>query len=78
MPEQATYLLGAAVAEAGLPDGEYVPDGFTFSGGSGKVTIACPRLTVTDGERTVTVEGALPEPARKTALTPEMAAKSLL
>ena len=35
-------------------------------------------LTATDGERTVTVAGEIPEAAQKTALTPEMAAKSLL
>ena len=39
-------LLGGigGCGEAALPDGEYVPDGFTFSGGSGKVTISCPSV----------------------------------
>lgn len=41
-------LLMAARAEA-LPDGEYAPDGFTFSGGSGRVEIACPSVTVSGG-----------------------------
>ena len=33
-------LCGAAMAESG----EYAPDGFRFSGGSGKVEISCPAL----------------------------------
>ena len=33
-------LCGAAMAERG----EYAPDGFRFSGGSGKVEISCPAL----------------------------------
>ena len=41
-------LVMAARAEA-LPDGEYAPDGFTFSGGSGRVEIACPSVTVSGG-----------------------------
>ena len=43
-------VIGAvALAEGGLPDGEYAPDGFAFSGGSGRVTISCPKLAVRDG-----------------------------
>ncbi len=43
-------VVGAvALAEGGLPDGEYAPDGFAFSGGSGRVTISCPKLAVRDG-----------------------------
>ena len=44
-----------ALAEAALPDGEYAPDGFSFSGGSGKVKITCPLLSVKDGEATATL-----------------------
>ena len=47
--------LGAALAEGAVPDGEYAPDGFTFSGGSGKVTITCPKITVAEGEVTATL-----------------------
>ena len=44
-------LLGtASLAETALPDGEYAPDGFSFSGGSGRVTITCPKLRVSGGE----------------------------
>ena len=45
-------LLCGAAAEAALPDGTYVPDGFRFSGGSGRVTIACPEVTVEGGAAT--------------------------
>lgn len=33
-----------------LSDGKYTPTGFTFSGGTGKVTIKCSKITVTDGK----------------------------
>ena len=45
----AALAAGATGAEAALPDGEYAPDGFSFSGGSGRVTITCPKLRVTGG-----------------------------
>ena len=48
-------LCAAALGEAAVGDGEYVPDGFTFTGGSGKVTIACPSVTVAGGEATATL-----------------------
>ena len=48
-------LLGAAHAEAALPDGEYAPDGFAFSGGSGRVTISCTKLRIVGGETLVTL-----------------------
>ena len=50
-------LLGTgAMGEAsGLPEGEYAPDGFTFSGGTGKVTISCPKLSVAQGAVTATL-----------------------
>ena len=47
--------LGVALAEGALPDGEYAPDGFTYSGGSGKVSITCPKITVAAGEVTATL-----------------------
>jgi len=51
----ALALCGwAALAEA-LPEGEYAPDGFRFSGGSGKVKITCPKLEVKDGAVTATL-----------------------
>ena len=47
--------LGVALAEADLPDGEYAPDGFTFSGGSGRVTITCTKLRIVGGQTLVTL-----------------------
>lgn len=50
--------LWGALAEAevpALPEGEYAPDGFTFSGGTGKVTISCPAITVENGAVTATL-----------------------
>ena len=32
-----------------IEDGTYVPDGFTYSGGTGKVKITCPEVTINDG-----------------------------
>lgn len=50
-------LWGAlAGAEApALPEGEYTPDGFTFSGGTGKVTISCPTIKVENSAVTATL-----------------------
>ncbi len=48
-------LLGAAAAESALPDGAYVPEEFSFAGGSGRVEITCPRVTVAGGEATATI-----------------------
>ena len=45
----------AALAESALPEGEFVPDGFVFSGGSGKVTISCPKLVASGGAVTATL-----------------------
>ncbi len=38
-----------------LADGVYTPDSFTFSGGTGKVTITCPKITVTNGQAYATI-----------------------
>ena len=35
--------------KTGYADGTYVPDGFTFSGGSGKVEITCPSIVIENG-----------------------------
>ena len=49
----------AAVAEVDdstdLSDGAYQPDAFRFSGGTGRVTITCPEVTVKDGRATATI-----------------------
>ena len=38
-----------------LADGTYTPDKFSFSGGTGKVSISCPRITVSGGKATATI-----------------------
>lgn len=43
-----------------LADGVYTPDGFSFSGGSGKVTISCSKLTVTNGQAYATIAFSSP------------------
>ena len=70
-------LLGGigGCGEAALPDGEYVPDGFTFSGGSGKVTISCPSVTLADGAATATLVFSSPNYPRLVADGAEYAAQ---
>ena len=51
----ALWGTGALGETPGLPEGEYAPDGFTFSGGTGKVTISCPKLSVAGGAVTATL-----------------------
>ena len=49
----ASLLILTVFAEDGsavLPDGTYTPDRFTFSGGTGRVTIFCDEVIVKDGE----------------------------
>ena len=36
-------------AESEIADGTYAPEEFVFSGGTGRVTITCPEVTVKDG-----------------------------
>lgn len=65
----------AALAEGVLSDGEYAPDGFTFSGGSGKVTIACPQIAVSGGEITATLVFSSPNYPKVTVDGVEYAAE---
>ena len=51
---QDDLLLAASSAEK-YQDGTYTPESFTFQGGSGKVTITCPKVTITRGKVTATV-----------------------
>ncbi len=46
---------GARFAFCELPDGAYVPDEFSFAGGTGRVTITCPQVTVKDGNVTAKI-----------------------
>ncbi|MGN0803645.1 MAG: ABC transporter substrate-binding protein [Candidatus Faecivicinus sp.] len=49
----------AATAEAegvsGLPDGVYAPDSFSWSGGSGRVSITCDKVTISGGSAEATI-----------------------
>ncbi|MBO4835191.1 MAG: hypothetical protein J5483_03680, partial [Lachnospiraceae bacterium] len=38
-----------------LPDGVYTPDSFSFSGGTGRVNITCPQVTITNGQAYATI-----------------------
>ena len=38
-----------------LADGDYTPDSFSFSGGTGKVNITCSQITVTNGQAYATI-----------------------
>ena len=51
----ALWGTGALAEASGLPEGEYAPDGFTFSGGTGKVKITCPKLAVEGDTVTATL-----------------------
>lgn len=43
-----------------LADGVYTPDGFSFSGGTGKVSISCSKITVTNGQAYATIAFSSP------------------
>ena len=59
-------LCVGALAEDALPDGSYAPDDFTFSGGTGRVEITCPEVTVTDGTAVATIVFSSPNYATLT------------
>ena len=44
------WIVLAAAGALAQEDGVFAPEEFTFSGGSGKVVITCPQVTVTGGE----------------------------
>lgn len=48
-------LIPSALCEEALPDGTYVPDSFSFTGGTGRVTITCPGITVSGGDVIATI-----------------------
>jgi hypothetical protein len=45
---------------ATLQDGTYVPETFTTQGGTGKVKITCPEVTLTQGEAQAVLEFSSP------------------
>ena len=64
MTFDSSSIQGPADAEPALADGTYQPDSFTFSGGTGKVTISCPQVTVSGGQATATVVFSSPNYTR--------------
>jgi len=62
----ALWGMGALAEAPALPEGEYAPDGFTFSGGTGKVTISCPTIAVENGAVTATLVFSSPNYPRVT------------
>ena len=54
LAEGAEPTEPAASEEPVFADGTYVPD-FTYEGGTGKVTISCPKLVMKDGKGTATI-----------------------
>ena len=44
----------------GLKDGVYTPDSFSWSGGTGKVSITCSKVTVTGGQAYATITFSSP------------------
>ena len=56
--QEITVLEGGTAAvdnSTTLPDGVYTPDSFAFSGGSGRATISCRSVTVTNGRAYATI-----------------------
>ena len=50
-----TGSTSAVDSSTALADGVYTPDSFSFSGGTGKVTITCSKITVTGGNAYATI-----------------------
>ena len=46
---------GAVDSSTSLPDGVYAPDKFSWSGGSGRVSISCNKITVSGGRAYATI-----------------------
>jgi hypothetical protein len=58
VPEPEKDLSGSTSrvnASTALADGVYTPDKFSFSGGTGRVTITCPKVTVRGGKAYATI-----------------------
>ena len=52
--EKASTAAESGDGAGVFADGTYVPD-FTYEGGTGKVTISCPKLVIKDGKGTATI-----------------------
>lgn len=51
----AEYAPAEAGCPSGILDGTYIPDDFVFSGGTGRVTIRCEKVEITDGQPVATI-----------------------
>ena len=51
----AEYAPAEAGCPSGILDGTYIPDDFAFSGGTGRVTIRCEKVEITDGQPVATI-----------------------
>ena len=58
--EGAEGAPDATAEAAALADGEYAPDAFSFSGGTGKVTIECSTVHIRDGVATAVIAFSSP------------------
>ena len=50
-----TAAVGKAEGVSRLPDGVYSPDSFSWSGGSGRVSITCDQVTISGGSAEATI-----------------------
>lgn len=71
----ALWGTGALAQASALPEGEYAPDGFTFTGGTGRITIDCPKITVAGGAVTATLVFSSPNYPKLTVDGVEYAAE---
>lgn len=71
----ALWGTGALAQASALPEGEYVPDGFTFTGGTGRVTITCPKIAVEGDAVTATLVFSSPNYPKLTVDGVEYAAE---
>lgn len=53
-------ILSLSVCAHAEEDGVYVPDGFLFSGGTGRVTISCEEVHIADGRATAVIAFSSP------------------
>ena len=59
-PGEQAGAVSSGGESAALQDGTYVPETFTAQGGTGKVKITCPEVTLTQGEAQAVIEFSSP------------------
>ncbi|MBR3276769.1 MAG: hypothetical protein IKG08_09255, partial [Eubacterium sp.] len=55
-PAKTDGTTAAVDSSTGLPDGNYTPDAFSFSGGTGKLNITCTNISVRNGQAYATLQ----------------------